>query len=306
MKHSHDKMKKTGIIVVALLGAAVVFQISMKLLKSSTIEPDRPVKIASVTVAESAIEEEIRLYGIAEGDPQVQVYPMVHGKFERAAVTEGDTVSKGQAVLYINRDITGMDFQLAPLRAPISGVVTRIYYSDKGAAMSPDRTAAEIADTKNVKAVLNTGEAELVKIKRGMKAVIKAAYSEGFVEGNVYSVTPFIDKDNMAGTVIVKAANPEMAIKPGMSAEVIIYMRSRRGIVVPKAALLSGAGRVYAYVIEDDRAKAVTVKTGYEDEKGVEIISGLKPGQRVITEGNFKLSEGSSVKESEAGISGGQ
>ncbi len=295
MKHKHDRMKKVAIIIVVILGAAILAQIVLKLLKSSAPDQDRPIETAAVTVGESIIEEVIRLYGIAEGDPQVQVYPMVHGKFEKPAVTEGDTVTKGQVVLYINRDITGMDFQLAPLRSPIAGTVTRIYYSDRGAAMSPDRPAAEIADPMNVKAVLNTGEAELIKIKRGMKAGIKAAYSEGFVEGSVYSVTPFIDKDTMAGTVIVKAANPDMSVKPGMSVEVKIYSQSRRGIVVPKNALLSGAGRVYVYVNENGIAKEITVQTGYEDEKGVEITSGLKPGQQVITEGNFKLSEGSKI-----------
>lgn len=297
MKHKHDRMKKIAIIIVVILGAAILTQIILKLLKSSSQEQDKPVETAAVTVAESDIEEVIKLYGIAEGDPQVQVYPMVHGKFERPSVTEGDKISKGQAVLYINRDITGMDFQLAPLRAPIAGIVTRIFYSDKGAAMSPDRPAAEIADPMNVKVVLNTGETELIKIKKGMKAVIKAAYSEGFAEGSVYSVTPFIDKDTMAGTVIIKAPNPDMSVKPGMSVEAKIYTQSRRGIVVPKTALLSGAGRVYVYVNENGVAKEITVQTGYEDEKGVEITLGLKPGQQLITEGNFKLSEGSRIKD---------
>ena len=289
-------MKKTALIIVAILAVVIFAQIGRKIFKSTAKAELKPFEVTLEQAAVTVIDETVTLYGVAEGDPQVKVYPMVHGKFERPAVTEGEKVSKGQALLYINRDITGMDFQFAPLKAPISGTVTRIYYSDKGAAMSPDRPAAEIADTDNVKVVLNTGEADIVKMKKGMRAVIKSAYTGGSVEGSIYSVTPFIDNDTMAGTVIIKAENKDMIIKPGMSVKADIYTQSRQGIVLPKNALLSGAGRVYVYVNENNTAKAVNVEIGYESEKGVEIVSGLSAGQQVIVEGNFKLSEGSRIK----------
>lgn len=295
MKHKHEKMKKIALIIVAVLAAVIFAQIGRKVFKSTAKAEVKPFEVTLADTAVSVIEETVTLYGVAEGDPQVKVYPMVHGKFEKTAVTEGDKVNKGQALLYINRDITGMDFQFAPLKAPISGTVTRIYYSDKGAAMSPDRPAAEIADTDNIKVVLNTGEADIVKMKKGMRAVIKSAYTDYSIEGGIYSVTPFIDNDTMAGTVIIKAENKEMGIKPGMSVKVEIYTQSRQGIVLPKNALLSGAGRVYVYINENNAAKAVNVETGYESGRGVEIVSGLSAGQQVVVEGNFKLSEGSKI-----------
>ena len=64
MKHKHDRMKKIAIIIVVILGAAILTQIILKLLKSSSQEQDKPVETAAVTVAESDIEEVIKLYGI--------------------------------------------------------------------------------------------------------------------------------------------------------------------------------------------------------------------------------------------------
>ena len=278
--------------------AAAAFWIVVKLLKSSAKVEEKVIKVSGIRAEAKDINETVVIQGIAEGDPQIKIYPAVSGKFERAAAKEGSLVKKDDTILLINRDIVGMDFQLAPIKSPVNGIVTKIYYSDRGAAVSPQNPVAEVADPDNVKVILHTGEEEMVKVKSGMSAEIKPVYGDGAqVMASVYSCTPFIDTDTMSGTIIVKGSNPGRVIKPGMSVEVTVHTAERKSIMIPRDAVLMGEGKTYVYVNDNGKAKSVDVDPGYMSGDEVEIKSGITEGADVITDGNFKLSDGARISE---------
>ena len=252
--------------------------------------------VSEVQASAKEINETVVIQGIAEGDPQVKIYPAVSGKFERVQAREGSLVRKDDVLLYINRDIVGMDFQLAPIKSPVHGIVTRIYYSDKGASVTPQNPVAEVANPANIKVVLNTGEEEMLKVKNGMDASIKPVYGEGApIKATVYSSTPFIDKDTLAGTIIIKGKNIDSEIKPGMSVEVTVYTAKRNAVMLPKSAVLMGDGKTYVYINDNGKAKRVDIEMGYMTEDETEVKSGLTENAMVITDGNFKLNDGMKV-----------
>jgi RND family efflux transporter MFP subunit len=189
-----------------------------------------------------------------------------------------------------------MDFRLAPVKSPIDGIVTKIYYSDRGAAVSPQYPVAEVVNPANIKVVLNAGTDVLAGIKGGMGAVIKSVYADKAVlKGYVYSCTPYIDTDTMAGTVIIKAKNNNNVIKPGTSVEITIYTGKKRAIMLPETAVLMGEGNIYVYLNDKGRAKKTAVALGETNGDEVEIKSGLSEGAEVITDGNFKLNDGAKI-----------
>lgn len=293
-----ESVKKWALAALVVFLAAAVFFIVVKLLKSSAKVEEKVIKVSGIRAEVKEINETVVIQGIAEGDPQIKIYPAVPGKFERVAAREGSSVKKDDTILFINRDIVGMDFQLAPIKSPVNGIVTKIYYSDKGAAVSPQNPVAEVADPDNVKVILHTGEEEMVKVKSGMAAEIKPVYGDGAqVMASVYSCTPFIDTDTMSGTIIVKGRNAGNGIKPGMSVEVTIHTAARKSIMVPQSALLMGEGKTYVYVNAGGTAKSTDVETGYMSGDDVEIKSGITEGADVITDGNFKLSDGARISE---------
>jgi len=290
---NYGNVKKIAVIIIAVCGVVITARIIMKLVKASVKDTGRAVSVSVVEAKKGAVKEVMRFSGVAEGDPQVKIYPTVHGKIEKLELQEGSSVKKGGAILYINRDIAGMDFRLSPVTSPIDGIVTRIYVTDKGSLVSPDKPVAEAADPSTIKTVIYAGEEDIVKIKKGMAAKMTAGYKLAEpLDAYVYSVSPFIDRDTMAGAIVLKAANRNGAIKPGMSVKTEISGEERQSVVLPVNAVLSGAGRVYVYVNDSGRAKTVDVKTGYSDSAGIEIVSGLSGGEQVVVEGNFKLSEG--------------
>ena len=292
------KIQKAAIIGLAVFVGIIIVQIALKIMRTSAGTSETVVTVGAVTAQAKEIEESVLIQGLAEGDPQVKVYTMVPGKFEKAAAREGSFVKKDDVILYINRDMVGMDFQLVPVKSPIDGIVTKIYYSDKGASVSPQYPAAEVANTSNIKIVMQTGEEDMVKVKNGMDAKIKAIYGSELdvLSGMVYSSTPFIDTDTMSGTIIVKATNGAGLIKPGMSVEVSIFTGKRKAIMLPESAVLMGEGRTYVFINEGGKAKRVDVKLGYMANDEAEILQGLPEGAQVINEGNFKVNEGSKIE----------
>jgi len=293
-----ESVKKWAMAALVIFLAAAVFWIVVKLLKSSAKVEEKVRKVSGIRAELKDINETVVIQGIAEGDPQIKIYPAVSGKFERVAAKEGSSVKKDDTILFIDRDIVGMDFQLAPIKSPVNGIVTKIYYSDKGAAVSPQNPVAEVADPDNVKVILHTGEEEMVKVKSGMSAEIKPVYGEAApVKASVYSCTPFIDTDTMSGTIIVKGSNPGRGIKPGMSVEVTINTAVRKSIMLPESAVLMGEGKAYVYVNDSGKAKSVDVELGYMAGDEVEIKSGITEGADVVTDGNFKLSDGARISE---------
>ena len=290
------KVKTGALIALGVLLAIIFLQIILKLVRTSSKVAESVTLVSEVKAAAKEINETVVIQGIAEGDPQVKIYPAVSGKFEKVQAREGSLVRKDDVILYINRDIVGMDFQLAPIKSPVDGIVTRIYYSDKGASVTPQNPVAEVSNPANIKVVLNTGEEEMLKIKNGMEASIKPVYGEGAaIKAEVYSSTPFIDKDTLAGTVIIKGKNAGDGIKPGMSVEVTVFTAKRNAVMLPKSAVLMGDGKTYVYINDNGKAKRVDIEMGYMTGDETEVKSGLTENAMVITDGNFKLNDGMKV-----------
>ena len=290
------KIQKAAIIGLAVFTAIIVTQMIIKVARTSAKTTEIAVTAGAVIAQAKEIEEKVLIQGLAEGDPQVKVYAMVPGKFERASAKEGTFVKKDDVILYINRDMVGMDFQLVPVKSPIDGIVTKIYYSDKGASVSPQYPAAEVANPSDIKVVIQTGEHDMVRVKNSMQAEVRAVYGDGTaLQGTVYSVTPFIDTDTMSGTIIVKAQNNGGVIKPGMSVEVSILTGKRKAIMLPESTVLMGEGKTYVFINDNGKAKRVDVKLGYMADDEMEITEGLTEGVQVINEGNFKLNEGTKI-----------
>lgn len=292
---NNSKLKKGALIFLGVIVLVIILQITLKLLKTGVKVEESVTQVTVVQAQMKDISETVVIQGIAEGDPQVKIYPAVPGKFERVQAKEGSFVKKDDVILYIDRDVVGMDFQLAPVKSPIDGIVTRIYYSDKGASVSPQNPVAEVTNPDNIKVVLNIGEEDMVKVKNNMEASIKPVFGDSAaIKAVVYSSTPFIDKDTMAGTIIVKGKNSS-GIKPGMSVEVTVYTGKRKAIMLPENAVLMGEGKTYVYIADAGRAKRIDVELGYMTGDEAEVKSGLTENANVIVEGNFKLNDGTKI-----------
>ena len=111
----------------------------------------------------------------------------------------------------------------------------------------------------------------------------------------------FIDNsvDLTTGTIKLKATfdNAGHVLWPGQFADVNLTLKSQpNAVVVPTAALQTSQNGTYVYVVEQDlTAKQQPVKVGWNVGEDTVIAAGLQPGQRVVTDGQLRLTPGAKV-----------
>jgi multidrug efflux pump subunit AcrA (membrane-fusion protein) len=293
------RMKQAGKWALIITGLLILCGIT-----ACANKPKETVfNVSEIKLAKQKVPHVLIVQGVLEGDPQVKVYPQVSGKFAKNAVAEGASVNKDDVVAYIDRDQIGYKYALAPVKAPVSGIVTKLYYIDRGDQAGPQMPVAEIANEDNVKVVFNLGQDDLLAVQKGQKAQIFFAEDQAFyLDGVVNSVPPVIDTDIMAGTVVVTAPNKARTMKIGMSVNVEILTEEKDSYMVPEQAVLPGADGVYIYEDKAGKAAAVKVTTGYSHEGQVEINGPLADGDEVVTEGNSVLSDGAKLSVTTAAI----
>lgn len=112
----------------------------------------------------------------------------------------------------------------------------------------------------------------------------------------------FIDNavDLTTGTIKLKATfpNQQRALWPGQFVDVGLTLTSQpNALVVPSAALQTGQNGTYVYVVNGDlTAQPQQVKIGWSVGDSTVIASGLQPGQRVVTDGQLRLTPGAKVE----------
>jgi membrane fusion protein (multidrug efflux system) len=94
----------------------------------------------------------------------------------------------------------------------------------------------------------------------------------------------------------IELANPDGVLLPGMYANVKITVERKSDVIVlPADAVLVEKGRNSVFTVVDNKAKRLTVKTGFNDNGIVEIVDGIKSGDSVILIGKQVLTDGQPV-----------
>ena len=121
-------------------------------------------------------------------------------------------------------------------------------------------------------------------------------FAEAEFKGRVNIVFPNVEEKTRTLQVEALVPNNNGLLKPGLFAKVILYTAGERNtIVVPVTALLYEGEKVRVFVTEGDRAKERVVKLGSKYGEFMEIIEGVKTGEKVVFMGQQNLSDGAKV-----------
>jgi membrane fusion protein, copper/silver efflux system len=121
-------------------------------------------------------------------------------------------------------------------------------------------------------------------------------------------VYPTVSADSRQARARLEFANPGGLLKPGMSANIELRRTlAQDRTLVPREAVIDTGERQVAYVsLGEGRFDPRQVKVGVEAEGGmIEILSGLAPGEKVVTSGEFLLDSEARLRESLAKMVGG-
>ena len=167
-----------------------------------------------------------------------------------------------------------------------------------GAVVNAGAEIATISDLSSIKLDFPVPETLLPVLKPGLTIEARsAAYPDQPFRGRIATVDPVIDPNTRAVTVRARLPNPDLRLKPGMLLTVNIETAPRLGLAVPELAVVGEGDNRFVYTIgPDGAAKRVQVKTGLRQDGRIEIVEGLRPGQRIVTEGVVKLADGMKVR----------
>ena len=183
------------------------------------------------------------------------------------------------------------------IRAPINGTITQIEYK-KGEQFLATKPAIKMLSENKLEIEVDISESDITKIKINdpTEITLDALTSEEKLYGKVYNIDPAETtiQDVIYYKTKISFDIPEELvenIKPGMTANVIITTKNKANVlVIPSRAVIekNGDGK-FVKILENKKEKEVSVKTGiYGDDGMVEILSGLKEGQGIITSTNTK------------------
>jgi RND family efflux transporter MFP subunit len=187
------------------------------------------------------------------------------------------------------------------LRSPFRGTVVARNVVE-GQKADVGMSLVQLADLSKVWIMATVYEYQLPFVEVGQKAIVALSYlPDRTFEGKVAYIYPTLNEKLRQAKVRLEFENPQGLLKPGMFASVQLE-RTLPGdrILVPREAVIDTGERKVAYVsLGEGRFDPRNVKTGVEAEGGkIEVLSGLAPGEMVVTSGEFLLDSEARLRES--------
>jgi HlyD family secretion protein len=181
--------------------------------------------------------------------------------------------------------------------SPVDGFVAR-RNADAGAWVSQNAPVVSVVDISRLRLVANVVEKDLRLVNVGDPANVEVdAFPGDVFKGRIARVSPVLDPATRTAPIEVEIPNADNRLKPGMYAKVLLTIEERKGTtIVPKVAVVDFEGKRGVWVpVADNKARFVPVTLGLEDPERMEILDGLKPGDRIITDGASSLRAGDTV-----------
>ncbi|MBI4796375.1 MAG: efflux RND transporter periplasmic adaptor subunit [Deltaproteobacteria bacterium] len=195
------------------------------------------------------------------------------------------------------------------IRSPFDGVVLTKFaevgevVAPFGAAVNARAAVVTMADLNSLMVEADVAESNLDRVKPGQPCEITLdAIPDKRFPGQVHMIVPTADRSKATVLTKVKFLEFDDRILPEMSAKVAFLSRPleagerRPRLAVPKAAVVTRNGRVFAFLLEGNRVKLTALTLGPEMGDVVEIEKGLKEGDKVVLKPPASLEDGSRVK----------
>src|SRR5437867_5551491 len=174
--------------------------------------------------------------------------------------------------------------------APSSGIVLK-RQALPGNYVEPGTTLYELADLSTVwiHGDIYGSEITAVRLNQSAEVTFEAYPGETF-RGKVAYIYPYLNEATRTVRVRMEFANPHLKLKPGMYGNVMLHVDAGRRLVVPKEAVLDSGLRQLVFLdLGQGVYQPYPVKLGRRSQDYVEVLEGIKEGDRVVTSANFLL-----------------
>ena len=253
------------------------------------------LRIETVPVEPKVFETTVFAIGRVDETPSSRsvLSSRISGRAVEVSAFVGDFVEKGATLVEVESRQPGNPPPVIPLKAAQSGLVIESHVK-VGQPIEPDVELLDISDRSVMWAIAQIPEKEAALVKEGMPArILIPALGGQPIDAKLNRFG--IAADRQAGTVegIFELQNPNGELQPGMRAEFSIITATREDVMaVPRKALQGDPSKRLVFVKDFDLPNAFVkapIVTGEQNDGYIEVVSGLFPGDEVVTQGSYSL-----------------
>lgn len=207
-----------------------------------------------------------------------------------------DQLQTDYNVLQADIELLNVKIRRTEVRAPFDGVMGFRYVSE-GSYVQPSSKIATIVDNSVLKFEFSVPEKYASHRLKGRIVSFRVTGNEQLYEAEVYAVDPLIDVKTRMILLRARFNNDKNELMPGMFAKGNLAVGGKNEyIAVPTEAVVPEMEGKRMWLVENGKAKSVPVETESRSAKFVEVISGIQPGDTVLTGGLMQLREGMVVQ----------
>ena len=225
--------------------------------------------------------------------------------YERYQVLrEGDAVSETQLrdmkIAYENAGIqlenAKKQLEDTKIIAPFGGVITS-KNTELGAYVNAGTSIAGIADISHLKVLLNVSESNVYQLHKGQEVNISANVYPGITyKGNITSISPQGSGAHTFPVEVTIANNSRNPLKAGTYVNAQVDMgKSAKTLMIPRDAIVSSVKDPSVYLVKGETVELVKINTGNDYNSYLEVTSGIREGDQVVTNGQINLMDGAKI-----------
>jgi multidrug efflux pump subunit AcrA (membrane-fusion protein) len=218
-----------------------------------------------------------------------RITPTLEGRITQLNFDINDHVKEGDILAFLQTpELLGKPLEL---KAPIEGVVTE-RQATVGELAGKETQIYTISDPADLWVVAEVKERDIAAVHLGEEATFTVlAYPNEIFRGKVVRVGNRVESASRTLDVRIAARNEDGRLKPGMFADVEIATTAVKDtLIIPDKALQSDADGQIVFVARDGaKFEKRPLKIGLEQHSRVQVLEGLKEGEKVVTEGSFIL-----------------
>ncbi|WP_312339344.1 efflux RND transporter periplasmic adaptor subunit [Anaerospora hongkongensis] len=241
---------------------------------------------AQLELAESNLNRYRQLY------EQGAVGRMVYDQYVTAYTVAAAGVQ--QASAQYEQGTNQLDYSLLTVDKPgiVSGISAEI-----GQVVTAGQTIITVVQDGEREIEISVPENRIDELRQAQTIKVTFwALANKILDGKVREIAPMADSATRTFKVRISLLNPPPEIKLGMTAAVSVDSNVQQAVYIPLTAVYQAGNTPAVWVVTADTLSLRPIQTGNWGNGTIQVLSGLQQGDRIVTAGVHKLSEGQKVK----------
>lgn len=220
--------------------------------------------------------------------------------YEKGGVTLRELKNAESNFVNARYDYDNALLQQAKLRlsAPFAGIIVDLPYFTPQTRVTAATRLLQIMDYDRLIAEISFPGRELSRLKSGQRVLVTHSdIPEDTLSGSIDRVSPAVDPETRSIKATVIIDNPRHLLRPGMFVQLNVVVDSRKNtLIIPKEVILSKRRGKTVFVIDEYGANERIISTGLQNNRHIEVLEGLKAGERLVIKGFETLRNRSKIK----------